>query len=218
LPPGNACFPDSPCYTASRKTPLGPQIARDRSGAFLSVLELVRESGRVAELTEPLPGSIVYKGDSVKVDAMRISTRARYGLRFMIDLARHGVSGSGSVPLHDVARRQGVSRKYLWQVVSPLRVAGLVSANRGAHGGYELTRPADAITLRDIFEALEGDCGLLDCTRPTGVCPRSGSCVSRSIWGDVEAGIDDVMSRITLEQMVQREDELASAPAADYMI
>ena len=147
---------------------------------------------------------------------MRISTRTRYGLRFMIDLAQSGGEHS-SVSLQDVARRQGISRKYLWQVVTPLRGAGLVNATRGAGGGYILTRPIESITLRDIFVALEGDCALMDCS-VAAACPRAADCVAREVWGEVGGAIDSAMATITLAELVSRARAKEGGVVSDFSI
>ena len=100
--------------------------------------------------------TISQKGDQVK-----ISTKTRYGMRFMIDLAQS--QGEGRVALKDIADRQGLSKKYLEQVVAPLASAGLLDVTRGNQGGYRLSRDASAITLADIVAASEDGLELLDC-------------------------------------------------------
>ncbi len=86
---------------------------------------------------------------------MKISTRVRYGMRLMLELALH--DNQGPIFLKDIARKQDISEKYLSQIIIPLRTAGLVKSFRGAHGGYELQREPEAITLRQVMEALEGE-------------------------------------------------------------
>ena len=92
---------------------------------------------------------------------IRPSTRARYALRAMIELALH--EGAGPLLLRQVAAAQHISPKYLEQLTMPLRRTGLLQAERGPQGGYELARPADEITAREIVEAVEGPLHLLDC-------------------------------------------------------
>ena len=96
---------------------------------------------------------------SQKGDPVKISTKTRYGMRFMIDLAQS--QGEGRVALKDIADRQGLSKKYLEQVVAPLASAGLLDVTRGNQGGYRLSRDASAITLADIVAAVDGRAKIL---------------------------------------------------------
>ena len=111
------------------------------------------------------------------------STKGRYALRIMGDLAEHG----GWVSLGDVAKRQGISRKYLEQVVSLLHHAGYVESMRGKGGGYRLTRKPEEYTLGSILRAAEGSLApvsCLDCTSGE-ICPQIDSCPTVSIWRDL---------------------------------
>ena len=92
---------------------------------------------------------------------MKITTRSRYGVRLMLELARN--FDKGQVLLKDIARNEEISEKYLSLIIIPLRTAGLVQSTRGAHGGYSLTRPPEEITLKDIVQVLEGGISLVDC-------------------------------------------------------
>lgn len=105
---------------------------------------------------------------------MKISTKTRYGMRFMIDLAQS--QGEGRVALKDIADRQGLSKKYLEQVVAPLASAGLLDVTRGNQGGYRLSRDASAITLADIVAASEDGLELLDCMGSLSACERAEDC------------------------------------------
>jgi len=133
---------------------------------------------------------------------VKISTKGRYGVRFMLDLAVNGKEGV--VTLKAVARRQQISEKYLWQVVTPLKSAGLIAATVGAKGGYTLARDPAKITLKDILEPLEGDCALVKCTKRASVCSRSSACVAREIWQEVSRALDRVMETITLKTMMEK--------------
>jgi Rrf2 family protein len=133
---------------------------------------------------------------------MKISTKGRYGLRAMIDLAVNGVNGV-PVFLSDIARRQGVSEKYLEHIFSALHKGGIVKAQRGRKGGYLLNREPDRITLNDIITVLEGPCHLVDCVSNTGVCSRSDACVTRDIWGKLGSKIQEVLSGYTLASLVE---------------
>ena len=105
----------------------------------------------------------------------------------MFDLALH--YGEGAVSLRDVARRQGISEKYLWHLIPPLKNTGLITATRGAHGGYVLAKPPHLISLKEILETVEGSMSLVECTDQPSLCNRSGSCVAREIWaGELRTG------------------------------
>ncbi len=114
---------------------------------------------------------------------MKLSTKGRYGVRFMFDLALH--YGEGTVSLKDVAKRLGISEKYLWHLIPPLKNAGLINATRGARGGYELARQPHLISLKEILASVEGSMSLVECTEKPSVCNRSESCIAREVWVEV---------------------------------
>jgi len=123
----------------------------------------------------------------------------------MLDLALN--YDRGPVPLHDVSERQGISEKYLWQLINPLKNAGLVRSTRGAHGGYVLAKPARQISLKDIMEVLEGSMCLVDCTINPAMCKRSTACVSREVWREVSLKMLKVLESFTLDQMVDKQNK-----------
>lgn len=127
---------------------------------------------------------------------MKISTKTRYGMRFMIDLAQN--EGEGCVALKEVAERQGISKKYLEQVVAPLVAAELLTVTRGNQGGYRLARPAAEITLADVVAASEDGLELLDCTSCLDACERAEACTSRRVWGGLEQAMKDFLEGRTL--------------------
>ncbi len=133
---------------------------------------------------------------------MKISTKTRYGMRFMIDLAKN--RGNGCVALKDVAQRQGVSKKYLEQIVSPLVSAGLLHVTRGYQGGYELARAPKDITVADIVEVTEDGLGLIDCTSGLFPCERSEGCLSQGIWMGLEQRIRTYLEDISLQDILDR--------------
>lgn len=147
---------------------------------------------------------------------MKLSTRGRYGARFMLDLALH--FGQGPVMLKEASVRQEISIKYLEQLVTPLRLAGLVKSTRGPHGGYHLTRVPEEITLCEIIEILEGPLALSDCLTNEEACSRSSTCVTHEIWGEVNAMVIKKLTSITLQQMAERQRELELSNAAMYHI
>lgn len=147
---------------------------------------------------------------------MKISTKGRYGVRFLMDLGAHGTQGN--VTLKDVAQRQSISENYLWQIVTPLKAAGLIRAALGSRGGYTLAKPAETITLRDILGVLEGDCSLVACVATPGVCPRSNACASREVWQEVEGKLGEAMEAIKLSDMVARQKALTGNRPLEYAI
>ena len=138
-----------------------------------------------------------------------ISTRSRYGLRFLIDLAQRGTEGP--VDLGSVAERQGIPETYLAKLIVPLRTAGIIRSARGAKGGYELSRPASQIDLREVVEVLEGRSSLLECTDRPELCARSADCPTLPIWTGLEKVVHDYLKSVTVAD--------AAAPrVADYVI
>jgi Rrf2 family protein len=147
---------------------------------------------------------------------VKISTRGRYGARFMLDLALH--FGEGPVLLRDVSKRQEISVKYLEQLVTPLRVAGLVKSTRGPHGGYHLAKPPSEIDLYSVLSILEGPCALTECVADGSVCHRSGTCVTREIWQEVSERICNHLKAISLKEMVKRQVKRQSQNSNMYHI
>ncbi len=136
---------------------------------------------------------------------MKLSTRGRYGLRFMLDLALH--YNEGPIFLKDIAQRQGISEKYLWQLIHPLKAMGLISTTRGAHGGYLLAKAPGEITLKEIMQVVEGSLSLVDCVDNAAVCQRSESCITRDVWQEATQGMVKTLESLTLETMVKRQAE-----------
>lgn len=131
---------------------------------------------------------------------MKLSTRSRYGLRLMFELAIAEVGHP--VMLRDIAERQNLSEKYLGKLIILLRRAGLIRSVRGAHGGYMLSRAAPEISLKEIITALEGDLVLVDCTVDQTVCSRSARCPTRNIWCGLNTAVAGFLSGISLEDMI----------------
>ena len=134
---------------------------------------------------------------------MKLSTRGRYGVRMMMDLALH--NEEGPVLLKDIAQRQGISEKYLWQLINPLKTAGLVNSLRGAHGGYILGKAPEAISLKEVLQVLEGPLCLVDCVDNPSLCDRASSCISRDIWGEASKNMLQTLAGTTLAGMVEKQ-------------
>ncbi len=147
---------------------------------------------------------------------MRLTTKMRYGTRAMLDLALH--EGQGPLRTADIASDQELSLKYLEQLLAALRVAGLVQSSRGVQGGYVLARPAQEITLRDIYQALEGAEGLVECTMHPEGCPRAEQCVTQEVWAGLYAASLDYLAARTLSDLTQRARERQSHCAPMYYL
>ena len=135
----------------------------------------------------------------------------------MIDLAVYGTNGT-PVLLSDIARRQGVSEKYLEHIFSALHKGGIVKAQRGRKGGYLLGRPADRITALDIISLLEGPCTLVDCIQSAAVCDRSGSCAAREIWNELSAAVRKVLEGYTIASLVEMQELKGRQDSTMYYI
>jgi len=132
---------------------------------------------------------------------MKLSTRGRYGVRLMLDLALH--QGEGPVLLREIAKRQEISEKYLWQLINPLKAAGMINSQRGAHGGYVLAKKPAEINLQQILSVLEGSLCMVDCVENPAGCDRAPGCVTRDVWTEASKGILDTLEAMTLEKMVE---------------
>jgi Rrf2 family protein len=138
---------------------------------------------------------------------MKLSTRARYGVRVMVELALN--YGKGSLILKDISKRQNISEKYLSLIIIPLRGVGLVSSSRGAYGGYSLAKDPSQITMKEIVDVLEGDCSLVDCVKNPSNCPRVPICASHDIWAIIGGKISETLNSITLDMLVKINQEKA---------
>jgi Rrf2 family protein len=136
---------------------------------------------------------------------MKLSTRSRYGVRLMLDLALK--STKGSVFLKDIAKEEEISEKYLSLIIIPLKAAGFVNSIRGAHGGYTLAKPASAITLKEIVDVLEGETCLVDCVKNPSACSRSDTCASRDLWTILSDNISQTLGSVTLDDLVRKSRE-----------
>jgi Rrf2 family protein len=131
---------------------------------------------------------------------MRINTRVRYAIRMMADIAKYG--HGDPVRLRDVADRQNLPKMYLSQLAAPLKRAQLIKSIWGNRGGYVLSRPASEISLLDIFEAVEGPIGLLDCVLDPGQCERSDYCECIGLWRTINETIVATLEHYSLADLV----------------
>lgn len=137
---------------------------------------------------------------------MKLSTRARYGVRFMAALARE--YGQKSLFLNEIAAKEEISGKYLSLIVIPLRTAGLITSLRGAHGGYSLARSPGEITLCDIVEALDGETCLVRCVKQPLTCNRAAICPTRDVWSVLGDKIRESLKSITIAELAQKNKEV----------
>jgi Rrf2 family iron-sulfur cluster assembly transcriptional regulator len=134
---------------------------------------------------------------------MKLSTKSRYGTRLMLDMAQR--YGNGPINLAAVARRQGISVKYLEQIIIPLKKAQYVKSVRGPKGGHSLAKPPEEITVGEIVALLEEGASFAECSNNASVCERAETCITRGLWQDAAQAMFDQLKSITLADLVQRE-------------
>ena len=149
---------------------------------------------------------------------MKISTKGKYGLRAMIDLAQY--SEQEAVSISSIAQRQKISESSLEQLVAKLKKAGLVVSIRGAAGGYRLARPAAGISVGDVLRALEGDVRAVICTAQTEEgCEGEELCVTKYVWQRINESIEKTVDEMMLDQLVaesRKAQEKAKNHDVDY--
>lgn len=142
---------------------------------------------------------------------MKISTKGRYALRMMIDLAMH--SGKEFVALKDIANRQNISKKYLEQIVPLLSKAELLRTNRGYQGGYALAKPPEQYTVGEILRVTEGSLSPVTCLQyAENDCPRKADCITLPVWEGLYKTIMEYLDGITLRDIID------NAGGGDYCI
>lgn len=134
---------------------------------------------------------------------MKLSTKGRYGLRAMIDLADFSEEMPQSIA--NIAARQSISDSYLEQLMAKLRKAGLITSIRGSQGGYVLAKSSEDISVGDILRALEGDLSPVNCTGLNGEngCSESNNCVTRNVWKRIDDSIQKAVDSISLKELVE---------------
>lgn len=130
---------------------------------------------------------------------MKLSTRTRYGVRAILELATSG--NKGPLQLKIIAQRQDISVKYLEQLMVVLKAAGFVRSIRGSKGGYMLAKAPDQIELIDVFHCLEGTVTTVECVVNKDYCVRAEGCAPRDLWGKVQKAIEDVLKSVTLQDL-----------------
>ncbi len=132
---------------------------------------------------------------------MRVSTKGRYALRLMVDIAAH--DGEGYVSLRDAASRQGISLKYLEQIAGMLSRTGLLQSGRGAQGGYRLALPPEEYTVGHILRLTEGNLAPVVCLTDTdGSCERCDECSTQDFWAGLYAAVNEYIDHFTLADLL----------------
>ena len=144
---------------------------------------------------------------------MKLSTRTRYGMRAIIELAEN--DRKSPLQLKIIAQRQDISAKYLEQLMVVLKSAGFVRSIRGAKGGYVLAKTPNQIKLSEVFHCLEGPVTTVECVENEDYCRRAPDCAARQVWIQVQEAIDGVLQSITLQDVV---DRAKGDRALDYQI
>lgn len=154
---------------------------------------------------------------------MRLSTKSRYGLRAMFDIAYN--CGSAPAQIQDISRRQQISPRYLEQIFQNLKRAGLLKSKRGPQGGYALARKPEEISVLDILNATEQDVLLVDCDgvtpkkrRRIAECPFEGKCVTQTIWAEANELLNGLFGGMTLQTLCQRAHDMGIKTEIDHRI
>ena len=145
---------------------------------------------------------------------MKISTKGRYALRMLIDLAQH--QEEGYISLKDISEHQSISKKYLEQIVPMLNKSGILRTNRGNRGGYMLAKAPSECTVGDVLRATEGSLVPVTCLEyEVNDCPRAGSCATLYIWEGLAKAVNDYLNSITIQDILEHE---AGTNGNDYCI
>ena len=137
---------------------------------------------------------------------MKISTKGRYALRMLIDLAEH--QNIGFVALKDIAERQNISKKYLEQIVPIFNKSDILRTNRGSQGGYQLAKRPDKYTVGEILRLTEGSLSPVACLDQDPIeCERSGECATLPIWQGLNRVINEYLDGITLQDILDQQRE-----------
>ena len=147
---------------------------------------------------------------------MKLSTRARYGTRALLDVALY--QGKGPVPLKDIAQRQQIPLQYLEHLITPLIAAGIIRSLRGARGGVWLAKSPQEIKLSEVIGLLEGSLAPVECVNDAKYCPRSDFCVTRDIWGEMKKAMNEILESTTLQDLVERQRRKEQIKDAMYHI
>ena len=133
---------------------------------------------------------------------MKLSTRTRYGIRAILELAMY--YGKGPLQTNVIAKQQDISVKYLEQLMAILKACGLVKSIQGAKGGYILAKKPDEIKLSEVFYCLEGPVVTVECLEDQSYCVRVADCISRQLWAQIQQAITNVLQSMTLQDLIDK--------------
>ena len=139
---------------------------------------------------------------------MRLSTKSRYGLRILLQIAidnREGKAAQGK----SISKKQEISEPYLEQIMIPLKNAGLVRTTRGCNGGYFLNRDPKEITILNVIELFEGELNLVDCASDEKNCSRIKNCQTSNVWRKIASSLRDTADKITLASILEEHKDNA---------
>ena len=136
----------------------------------------------------------------IRRNAMKLSTRGRYGTRLMVELAKN--YGKGPVSMTEISKKQDIPVKYLEQIIIPLKKANLVSSIRGPKGGHVLSRPPDQVNVWEVLLLLESKLTLVDCLTNKSACKNVGTCVVRPLWSKAYEAIMKLFKETTLKDLL----------------
>lgn len=149
---------------------------------------------------------------------MKLSTKSRYGLRALFDMAYH--AGNLPAQIKDISRRQAISPRYLEQIFQDLKKAGLLKSRRGPQGGYYLARKPQEITVREIIEAAEGGVALVDCAREgksrKKQCEYDNQCVTQLVWTEATRRLNEYFQSVTLQDLCEQGKNLGLEKELDH--
>ena len=151
---------------------------------------------------------------------MRLSTKSRYGLRALFDIAYN--SGTLPAQIQDITRRQEISPRYLEQIFQSFKKAGILKSKRGPKGGYYLARSPEEITVKEILQAAEGDIALVECVndkgakKKKGVCQFDGGRVTQTVWQEAGEKLNDFFASLTLKTLCERGQALGVKREQDH--
>jgi len=147
---------------------------------------------------------------------MKLSTKARYGTRALLELALH--QKEEPMALKDIAKRQQISLSYLEHLIAPLIAGQIIRSTKGPKGGISLTRPLEEITLSEIVQLLEGSVAPVDCVNDATLCNRADSCVTRDIWRELKTAVDSILQSTTLKDLAERHQQKEKTEPLMYYI
>ena len=141
---------------------------------------------------------------------MKLSTKARYGARAMLEIALN--YGKGHLLLREIAQRQEISRRYLERIMNMLVSAGLARSSRGQHGGFSLAKSPGEIRLSQVIQAVEGSIAPTPCVDDPKICNRVDICITRDIWEKLKKAMLEVLDSITLDNMIEMQKKKLARP------